>query len=134
MNNQRPVKAADAMRSSAFSVDEGVPARNILAAMESARLDELPVVAPDGSFRAMVERRVVERELSDHGAEVATAAELVEDADAVARTTPNASIDGAIDKMLAGGIDAMPVVSADDRLAGVLVLEDLRQVPISSSP
>ena len=62
MNNQRPVRVADAMRSSAFSVDENVPARNILAAMESAHVDELPVVAPDGLFRAMVDRRVVERQ------------------------------------------------------------------------
>jgi CBS domain-containing protein len=129
MNNQRPVRVADAMRSSAFSVDENVPARNILAAMESAHVDELPVVAPDGLFRAMVDRRVVERQLYDRGDEDATAGTLLENADAVARTTPSASIDGAIDKMLAGGVEVMPVVSADDRLAGVLVLEDLRREP-----
>src|SRR5512138_2724255 len=79
MSDQRPVKVADAMRSAAFSVNEDVPARNILAAMESAHVDELPVVTPDGQFQAMVERPVVQRELYDHGAEDATAGGLVED-------------------------------------------------------
>jgi len=129
MNNHRPDKVADAMRSPVFSVDENVPARNIIAAMESAHVDELPVVAPDGQFRAMVERRVVERELYDNGDEEATAGALVEDRDAVSRTTPGTPIESAINKMLADDIDVMPVVSTDDRLAGVLVLEDLRRVP-----
>jgi CBS domain-containing protein len=127
MNNHRPVKVADAMRPSAVAVSENVTPRNILAAMESAGVDELPVVAPDGLFRAMVERRVVERQLYDRGDEETTAGALTERP--LARTRPDASIDSAIDKMLQDDLTVMPAVSSDGRLAGVLVLDDLRQVP-----
>lgn len=127
MNEGRPVKVADAMRSSTVSIGEGVTLPNVLEAMESSHLAELPAVAPDGLFRGMVERRAVERLLYDRGQEAATAGEVAEDP--LVQTSPEASIDTAIDKMLADELATIPVLSADDRLVGVLVLDDLRGVP-----
>jgi len=125
--NDRPVKVADAMRPASASVNEDATPPRIFAAMDSEDVDELPVVAPDGVFRAMIARRTVERRVYDAGQEEARAATIGEDV--VARTRPDAAIEGAIDMMLADDLSVMPVVGSEDRLAGVLVLDDLRRVP-----
>ena len=115
------------MRASFVSVEEAASARRILAGMERAGVDELPVVAEDGTFRSMVERRSVERRLFDRGDEDATAAGMAEEA--VARANPDEPIDDAIARMLAAELTVLPVVSADGRHEGLLVLNDLRRVP-----
>jgi CBS domain-containing protein len=125
--NQRPVKVADAMRPASASVNDDATPPRIFATMDSEGVDELPVVASDGVFRAMIARRTVERRVYDAGQAEDRAATIGEDV--VARTRPDAPIDGAIDKMLDEDLSVMPVVGADDRLAGVLVLDDLRRVP-----
>ena len=127
MTSRRPLTVRDAMRASFVSVEEGASPRRILAGMERARIDELPVVGEDGAFRAMVERRAVERHLFDRGEEDTTAALIAEDA--VARALPDELIDHAVEKMLAANLAVVPVVSTQGRLEGVLVLEDLRRVP-----
>src|SRR5262247_1598934 len=78
MSSHRPVTVADAMRPSAASVNEAATPRGILAAMDRAGLDELPVVAGQGVFRGMVDRRGVERRLYDRGDEASTAAMIAE--------------------------------------------------------
>jgi CBS domain-containing protein len=127
MANERPVKVADAMRPAAASVNEDATPREVFATMDSEDVDELPVVASDGLFRAMLARRTVERRVYDGHQEEARAGTIAEDV--VARVRPESSIDGAIDRMLADDLAVMPVVASDDRLAGVLVLDDLRRVP-----
>ncbi len=127
MEDRRPVRVADAMRSSSVSVNEDVPARRVLALMQETGLDELPVAADDGLLTAMVERRAVERRLYDRHDESATAAAIGEAA--VARAAPDEAIEDALDRMLAADLDLLPVVSSQGRLEGLLVFDDLRRVP-----
>lgn len=115
------------MRASFVSVEEAATPRRILAGMERAGVDELPVVAEDGTFLAMVERRAVERRLFDRGEEDGTAVGIAEDA--VARAKPDEPIDDAVARMLAAELSVLPVVSADGVHEGLLVLADLRRVP-----
>ena len=119
------------MRASSVSVDEDATLRPILGAMDHAGLDELPVVTDAGVFRGMVERRAVERRIYDRGDVDATAAAIAEEA--VARATPEEPIERAVDAMLEADLDVMPVVSAngdrDGQLEGLLVREDLKEVP-----
>jgi len=95
--------------------------------MDTAGVDELPVVGDDGVFRAMVERRAVQRHLYDRGEENATAAAMAEDA--IARAQPGEPIDDAVGRMLAADLTVLPVVSAEGRLEGLLVLDDVKRVP-----
>jgi len=127
MKNHRPASAKEAMRPASVGVRETATTRLIRAVMEDAHVDELPVVADDGGFRGMVERRAVERRLYDRGDEDATAAMIAENA--VARATPDEPIENAVEKMLAADLGVLPVVSAHGRLEGLLVLDDLRRVP-----
>jgi hypothetical protein len=116
------------MRSvSASVVGEDAPPRLILAAMDRAGVDELPVAAPDGAMRGMVDRRPVERLLYDRGEEEASAVAILEEP--VARAAPEDRLEDAADKMLAAGLAVLPVVSADGHVEGLLVLDDLRTVP-----
>src|SRR3954464_3668963 len=125
--SQRPATVRDAMRASFVSVEETATPRRILAGMDTAGVDELPVVGDDGAFRAMVERRAVQRHLYDRGEENATAAAMAEDA--IARAKPGEPIDDAIARMLAADLTVLPVVSTEGRLEGLLVLDDVRRVP-----
>jgi CBS domain-containing protein len=127
MEDRRPVRVADAMRSSSVSVNEDAPARHVLAQMVRAGLDELPVAADDGLLTAMVERRAVERRLYDRHDESATASAIGEAA--VARAAPDEAIEDALDRMLAADLGVLPVVSSQGRLEGLLVFGDLRRVP-----
>jgi CBS domain-containing protein len=115
------------MRSSSVSVNEGTPARLVLARMVQAGLDELPVVTDNGALRAMVERRAVERCLYDRHDELETAAAIGEAA--VARAAPEDTLEDALDRMLAADLGVLPVVSSQGRLEGLLVFGDLRRVP-----
>jgi CBS domain-containing protein len=115
------------MRASFVSVDETATPRRILAGMERIGVDELPVVGQDGAFRAMVERRAVQRHLYDRGEEDATAAAMAEEA--IARAMPGEPIDDAVGRMLAADLSVLPVVSAEGRLEGLLVLDDVKRVP-----
>jgi CBS domain-containing protein len=118
----------DAMRSvSASVVGEDATPRLILAAMDGAGVDELPVASRDGAMRGMVERRAVERRLYDRGQEETAAAEMVEEP--VAHATPEDLIEHAADEMLAAELAVLPVVSADGQIEGLLVLDDIRDVP-----
>ena len=128
----RPTRVASAMRASSVSVDEDATPRLILAAMDHAGVDELPVVTDGGVFRGMVERHTVARRIYDRGDVDATAAAIAEEA--VARATPEEPIERAVDAMLEADLDVMPVVSAnggdrDGQLEGLLVREDLKEVP-----
>jgi CBS domain-containing protein len=125
MSSHRPVKVADAMRPSAASVNETAAPRGILAAMDQAGLDELPVVATDGAFRGMVDRRGVERRLYDRGGQPRAAAIA---AAPVARATREEPIEDAVSEMLAADLGVVPVVSARGQLEGLLVLEDVKHV------
>lgn len=130
--DHRPTRVASAMRASSVSVDEDATLRPILGAMDHAGLDELPVVTDGGVFRGMVERRAVERRIYDRGDVDATAAAIAEEA--VARATPEEPIERAVDAMLEADLQVMPVVSAnggdrDGQLEGLLVREDLKEVP-----
>lgn len=128
MQSRRPVRVKDAMRSvSASVVGEDATPRLILAVMDRAGVDELPVGARDGAMRGMVERRAVERRLYDRGQEEATAATIAEEP--VARAHPEEAIEDAADKMLAADLAVLPVVSARGEIVGLLALDDLRQVP-----
>jgi len=131
MNSQshshRPLTVRDAMRAPFVSVEETATPHRILAGMDRAGVAELPVVGDDGGFRAMVERRAVERHLYDRGEEDATAAMIAEEA--IARAAPGEPIDDAIARMLAADLTVLPVVSAEGRLDGLLVLKDVRRVP-----
>jgi len=113
------------MRSSSVSVNEEDRARHILAQMEEAGLDELPVAADDGALSAMVERRAVERCLYDRHDELETAAAIGEAA--VARAAPDEAIEDALDRMLEADLGLLPVVSSQGRLEGLLVFDDLRR-------
>src|SRR5262245_49988524 len=106
----------------------------------SARPQRLPTSSPRWSApasmsfpscrttgRCAVERRAVERRMYDRREELATAAEIAEPA--AASATPGEPIEDAVDKMLAAEIPVLPVVSSDNRLEGLLVLDDLRHVP-----
>jgi len=115
------------MRASSVSVGEDATPRPILAAMDHAGVDELPVVTGAGAFRGMVERRAVERRLYDRGDLDATAEAIAEDA--VARATPEEPIERAVDAMLEAELEVLPVVSSDGRLEGLLVREDLQEIP-----
>jgi len=126
-HNHRPATVRDAMRASFVSVEEAASPRRILAGMDRAGVDELPVVADDGGFRAMVERRAVERHLYDRGEEDGTAAMMAEEA--IAHAAPGEPIDDAIARMLAAELTVLPVVSVEGRLEGLLVLKDVRRVP-----
>ena len=75
----------------------------------------------------MVERRAVERHLYDRGEEDGTAAMMAEEA--IAHAAPGEPIDDAIARMLAADLTVLPVVSAEGRLEGLLVLKDVRRVP-----
>jgi CBS domain-containing protein len=127
MRNHRPVTAEQAMRASSLSVDEAATPRAILAAMERAGVDELPVVTGDGRLAGMVERRAVERRLYDRGDEEASASAIAEAP--VAQAAPGEPIEDAVDKMLAAHLGVLPIVSARDRLDGLLLLDDVRDVP-----
>ena len=127
MESRRPATVGDAMRSSSVSVSEDATPRRILAEMDGAGVDELPVVGADGSFRGMIERRAVERRLYDRGDAEAPAAAL--DEAAVARANPGEPIEAALDRMMAVDLDVLPVVSVGGRLEGLLVIDDLRRVP-----
>jgi CBS domain-containing protein/uncharacterized membrane protein len=124
---RQPLVVRDAMRASFVSVEEAASPRRILAGMERAGVDELPVVSEDGTFRYMVERRSVERHLFDRGEEDATAAGMAEEA--IARAKPDEPIDDAVARMMAADLAVLPVVSADGRHEGLLVLNDVRRVP-----
>jgi len=126
-HNHRPATVRDAMRAPFVSVEETATPRRILAGMDRAGVDELPVVGDDGGFRAMVERRAVERRLYDRGQEDVTAAEVAEEP--VARAAPEEPIEDAADKMLAAELAVLPVVSTSGRIEGLLALDDLRQEP-----
>jgi CBS domain-containing protein len=119
------------MRASSVSVDEDATPRSILAAMDHAGVDELPVVTDAGTFRGMVERRAVERRLYDHGEEDAPAAAIAEEA--VARARSDEPLERAVDAMLAADLEVMPVLSRDElggnELEGLLVRADLKEVP-----
>jgi CBS-domain-containing membrane protein len=115
------------MRASSVSVDEDATPRPILAAMDHTGVDELPVVTVAGAFKGMVERRAVERRFYDRGELDAKAGAIAEDA--VARATPEEPIERAVDTMLEGDLQVMPVVSTGGALEGLLVREDLKEVP-----
>jgi CBS domain-containing protein len=127
MRKQRPVSARDAMRSSSVALSATSTSCQILAAMDASGADELPVAAHDGDLLGMVGRRAVERRLYDRGDEQATAEMIAEDP--AARGTPDEPIENAIDKMLAADLDVLPILSPQDRLEGLLVLDDVREVP-----
>src|SRR6185436_845520 len=127
MKSHRPVNVRDAMRSASVAIDENATPRDVLAAMDRAGVDELPIVSDRGEFRAMVERRVVERNLYDRGDEGVAAGTIAEEP--VAVTHPEEPIEHAVNRMRAAELPTLPVVSRDGRLAGVLVLDDLRRVP-----
>lgn len=116
------------MRDSSVSVKEDATARQILASMEASGLDELPIVGEGGAFKGMVERRAVERRLYDLAEADATAAMMAE-ALPVASAAPGDAIEDGVDAMLAADLDVMPVVAKGGQLAGLLVREDLRNVP-----
>src|SRR5262249_30008288 len=81
MRHDRPLTVRDAMRASSASVasvKETTTTRHILMALDRADVDELPIVADDGSFRGIIVRRDVERRLYDRGEELATAAMISE--------------------------------------------------------
>jgi CBS domain-containing protein len=126
-HSHRPLTVRDAMRAAFVSVEETATPHRILAGMDRAGVDELPVVGDDGAFRAMVERRAVERHLYDRGEEDATAAMIAEEA--IAHAAPGEPIDDAVARMLAADLSVLPVVSAEGRLDGLLVLKDVRRVP-----
>jgi CBS-domain-containing membrane protein len=115
------------MRASSVAVDENATPRPILATMDSTGLDELPVVAAGEVFIGMVERRAVERHLYDRGVVDATAAMIAEAP--VASAASEDVIEDAVDGMLAANLDVMPVVSKGGHLDGLLVREDLGNVP-----
>ena len=115
------------MRTSSASVSEDATPRPILAAMDAAGIDELPVVSDGGAFKGMVARRVVERRLYDRGEADATADTIAEAP--VARAAPGETIEDAVDAMLASDLDVMPVVSSGGQLEGLLVLADLEHIP-----
>ena len=115
------------MRSASLSVHEDAFPRHILARMEEAGLDELPVAADNGALTAMVERRAVERHLYGRHDALETAATIGQAA--VARAAPEEEIEQALDRMLAADLGVLPVVSSQGRLEGVLVFDDLRGVP-----
>ena len=123
----RPTRVANAMRGSSVSVDEDATPRPILAAMDHAGVDELPVVTDAGAFRGMVERRAVERRLYDRDDVDATAAAIAEEA--VTRATSEEPIERAVDAMLAADLAVLPVVSTGGQLDGLLVREDLKEFP-----
>src|SRR6478609_7051278 len=131
MNSQshshKPLTVRDAMRAPFVSVEETATPHRILAGMDRAGVDELPVVGDDGAFRAMVERRAVERYLYDRGEEDATAAMIAEEA--IAHAAPGEPIDDAVARMLAADLTVLPVVSVEGQLEGLLVLKDVRRVP-----
>jgi CBS domain-containing protein len=126
-HNHRPATVRDAMRASFVSVEEAATTRRILAGMDEAGVDELPIVGDDGAFRAMVERRAVQRHLYDRGEENATAAMMAEEA--IASAKPGEPVDDAIARMLAADLTVLPVVSGQGRLEGLLVLDDVKRVP-----
>jgi CBS domain-containing protein len=126
----RPTRAGDAMRDSSVSVNENATPRLILAAMDASGLDELPIVTDGGAFRGMVERRAAERALYDRDREDAnTTAGAISEAPPVASAAPEDAIEDAVDAMLAADLDVMPVVAKGGQLAGLLVREDLHNVP-----
>jgi CBS-domain-containing membrane protein len=116
------------MRDSSVSVNENAAPRLILAAMDASGLDELPIVTDGGAFRGMVERRAVERRLYDRG-DAETTAAAISEAPPVATAAPEDAIEDAVDAMLAADLDVMPVVAKGGQLAGLLVREDLHNVP-----
>lgn len=123
----RPTRVGSAMRASSVSVDEDATPRSILAAMDHAGVDEVPVVTDAGAFRGMVVRRSVERRLYGAGEEEVTAAAIAEEAPA--RATSDEPLERAVDAMLAADLEVMPVVSGGGELEGLLVREDLKEVP-----
>src|SRR3954469_2287474 len=127
MRNRRPVTAEEAMRASSLSVDEAATPGAILAAMERAGVDELPMVTGDGRLAGMVERRAVERRFYDRGDEETPASAIA--AAPVAQAAPGEPIEDAVDKMLAAHLGVLPIVSARGRLDGLLLLDDVRDVP-----
>ncbi|HMF42252.1 MAG TPA: CBS domain-containing protein [Polyangia bacterium] len=112
------------MRASPLSLSESNTPRAILDAMEREGLDELPVVAADGTLRGTVERRAVERRLYDRGDEEAPAAAIAEET--VVHATRDEPIEDAVDAMLEAEVEVLPVLSSDRQLEGLLVLDDLR--------
>src|SRR4029079_3909597 len=127
MKSHRPANVRDAMRSASVAIDENATPRDVLAAMDRAGVDELPIVSDRGEFRAMVERRVVERNLCDRGDERVAAGTIAEEP--IASTNPEEPIENAVHRMRAAELPTLPVVSRSGRLEGVLVLDDLRHVP-----
>jgi CBS domain-containing protein len=126
------------MRPASLSVEEAATPRRVIAEMDGAGVDELPVVARDGRLRGMVERIGVERRLYDRGDELARAVTIAEEP--VARAAPDEAIEVAVDRMLAAELEVLPVLSPSSasstlaaspggRLEGVLMMDDLRQVP-----
>lgn len=123
----RPTRVGNAMRASSVSVDEDATPRSVLAAMDHAGVDELPVVTDAGRFRGMVERRTVQRRLYDRSDEDAPAAAIAEEP--LAHATSEEPLERAVDDMLAADLEVMPVVSGSGELEGLLVREDLREIP-----
>ena len=127
VGGHRPARVGSVMRTSSASVNGNATTRPILAAMDAAGIDELPVVTDGGAFLGMVVRRVVERRLYDRGDADATADALAEPP--LARAAPDERIEDAVDAMLSSDLDVMPVVSSGGQLDGLLVLADLKHVP-----
>lgn len=128
MAGHRPARVGEVMRDSSVSVKEDATPRQVLASMEASGLDELPIVGEGGAYRGMVERRAVERILYDRAEADATAA-MVSEAPPLASAAPDDAIEDAVDTMLAADLDVMPVVAPGGQLAGLLVREDLHNVP-----
>src|SRR6185295_4238329 len=91
MKSHRPANVRDAMRSASVAINENATPRDVLAAMDRAGVDELPIVSDRGEFRAMVERRVVERNLYDRGDERVAAGTIAEEP--IASTNPEEPIE-----------------------------------------
>jgi len=129
MAGHRPARVGEAMRGSSVSVKEDATLRQMLASMEASGLDELPIVGDDGAFKGMVERRAVERNLYDQQGDADATAAMISEAPPVASAAPEDAIEDAVDTMLAADLDVLPVVSPGGQLAGLLVREDLHNVP-----
>src|SRR4026208_1076491 len=108
MKSHRPGNVRDAMRAASIAVNENATPREVLATMDRAGVGELPIVTDRGEFRAMTERRVVERRIYDRGDEEAAAGTIAEEP--VARTHPEEPIEKAVYRMRPAQAHGIPGV------------------------
>jgi CBS domain-containing protein len=129
-----PRIAGDVMRGHFAAASPETPAADVRAVMERERLDLIPVV--DGEGRGRLLGAVLRRDLGvamaaapggEHLPVGPRAADLARAGFACA--TAQEPLERVLDHMAGAGVAVLPVVDPDNRLTGVVALDDVAALP-----